>query len=89
MRKNFSVLVLSNRIVGKHTRMRCSTIGQSACVHADERIDIRDRKLLHLIIQLLDELGPVLEADFENFSVVYLRNSDKIEMGLYEEVLVW
>ena len=80
--------MLAKRIISKHTGMGCSTVRQPARVHAYERVDICDRELLHLVIQLLDKLGPVFEANLKNFPIVYLRNPDEIEMRLYKKVLV-
>lgn len=80
--------MLAKWIVSKHTGMGCSTVRQPARVHADKRVEICDRELLHLVVQLLDEFGPVFETNLEDFPIVYLRNPDKIEMGLYEKILV-
>lgn len=44
---------------------------------------------MHLLIQLLDKLGPVFQADLENLAIVNLRNADKVEVGMGEKVSVW
>lgn len=44
---------------------------------------------MHLFVQLLDELKPVIQTDLEDLSVLDLGNSDKVEMTMREKVSVW
>lgn len=74
--------MLPKRVIGKGTRVGRTAIRQTAHSHADQRIEIRDGKLLHLLIKLLDELRPVLQANLENLSVIDLADADQVEMAM-------
>lgn len=58
--------------------MRCATIRQATNCHGRERIDIRDRQLLHFLVQLLYQFRPIFKADLKYFSVVDLAYPDKV-----------
>jgi hypothetical protein len=75
-------------IVGEGTRVGSTTIGETTDTHGDERVDVGDRQLLHLLVQLLDEPGPIVQADLENLAIVDLADSDKVEMGVSKVILV-
>jgi hypothetical protein len=56
--------------------MRCATIRQPTDAHIDERVDVGDRQLLHLFIQFLNQLRPILQADLEDLTIFDLADSD-------------
>lgn len=43
---------------------------------------------MHLVVELLNKLGPVFQADFEDLPVFDLGDSDKVEVGVRKEVSV-
>jgi hypothetical protein len=45
--------------------------------------------LLHLLVQLLNESCPILQADLENFPVIDLADADKVEVGMRKVIPVW
>jgi hypothetical protein len=44
---------------------------------------------LHLLVQLLNKLEPVVEADLEDLTVVDLRDADEVIVAMREEVPIW
>lgn len=52
---------------------------------------VQNSKVTHslaLSVELANELGPVLEANFEDFALLDLRDLDEVEVGVEEELLV-
>ena len=60
----------------------------NACTHTNKRIHVRDGNVLHLFVEFLDQLCPVLQADFEDFPVVNLTYSDEIKVCMSKEIPV-
>lgn len=81
------VLVLPQRVVVEQRRIWCS--GRCQGAHGEEGVGVCEGQRLHLLVELLHELEPVVEADFEDFSVVNLRDADEVKMGVGEKVAVW
>lgn len=55
----------------------------------DEGVDVRNRQGLHFLVELLHKLEPVVEANLEYLAIVDLRDPNKIEVTVGQEVAVW
>lgn len=86
--QDLGVLVLAERIVGEDTRIWGSAVHQTSGAHGNERIQVSDGELLHFFVELLNELGPVLEADFENLSILNLRDPNEIKVRVLQVVSI-
>lgn len=62
--------------------MGSATIRQTADPHADQGVEIRNGKLLHLLVQFLYKLCPVFQANLENFSVINLTDANQVEVAM-------
>ena len=80
--------MLPKRIVGEQTRVWRARVRDSTNAHIDKRVDIGDWKGLHLVVELLDKLGPVLQADLEDLTIFDLGDSDQVEVSMCKEVSV-
>jgi hypothetical protein len=79
--------VLSKRIVVEDRGVRGAATGNS-CADSHEGVEVGDGELLHLLVKLLDELEPVVEANLEDFSIIDLRYPDKIVVTVNKEISV-
>jgi len=68
--------VLAQGIVGEGAGVRGTAVGETANAHGDKRVDVSDWKLLHLLVELLDQSGPVVQTDLENLTIIDLADSD-------------
>lgn len=68
--------------------MSSAAIGKTAHCHADQRIDVGEGKLLHLVVEVADQLGPVFQTDLEDFTVVDLTDANEVEVSVNQEVRV-
>ena len=85
VRKDLVVLVLAQRVVVEQSR-----VGGAAGLEttAKKRVHVGQGQCLHLLIELLDKLEPVVEGDLEDFAVLNLRNPDQVVVTVGEEVAV-
>lgn len=68
--------MLAEGVVGESAGMRGTAVGETANAHGDEGVDVSDWKLLHLLVELLNQSGPIVQADLENLTVFDLTDSD-------------
>ena len=85
--KDFGVLVLAKRVRREEGGVRGA--GRRQAPHGQEGVRFGDGQDLHLVVELLYELDPVVQADLEDLAVVDLGNADQVEVAVREEVPVW
>ena len=82
------VLVLPERVICQGAGVWRTAIGKATHTHVDQRVEVGDWQLLHLIVELADQLGPVLQADLEDLTVLDLADANEVEVGVGEEIPV-
>lgn len=79
--------MLSKRVVVEDRRVRGAAT-RNSCADGHEGVEVGNGELLHLLVELLDELEPVVEANLEDFSIIDLRYPDKIVVTVNKEISV-
>ena len=81
------VLVLPERVVHEQRGVGGAAAGHAAA-NGHERVQVGNGQLLHLLVELLDELQPVVEADLEDFAVVNLGYPNQVVVAVKQVVSV-